>query len=644
MSTLLAPNLGALLRRDRRAARLTQQELAALAGVSVDAISLMERGVTRAPHRDTLDLLANALRLGPGELAEWQLAARRARVPGAGEVLAAPAPADSGALPSAWLPQEDNRNGPPGEPLASRSQLPIPATSLIGREEEVRVLRALLQRPEVRLLTITGTAGVGKTRLALQVAAETVDMFAQGVHFVSLDALANADLVLSTVADVLGLREPGDVPVISPLARALREQKTLLVLDNFEQVIAAAPHLAALIEECPTVKLLVTSREVLRIRAEQRFVLSPLPLPVLPLRALRAPLAPIERSALEELESNPAVQLFLQRARSVQPDFRLTPTNAASIAAICRRLEGIPLALELAAPYVKLLSPQALSVRLEGRLRFLTNGERDLSERQRSMRATVAWSYNLLSPTERALFRRMSVFAGGWTLDAMEQVCLGAGAVELGDLDVLDGLRSLLDKSLVGRERGQGSEGEARFSMLYALREFGLEQLEAEGEGPATREAHALYYLALVEEACAQPGVAGSRSQLQVQHRLDLELEHDNLRTALDWWLQRAEKEDAPAPAELALRLWWSLSQWRFSRSCYRDGYADVKRVLGVRARMAEPMQVKALLYAATVLHSVDEQEQAEALAQEAMALARQIGDLPDIAFALRRLGVDADL
>ena len=479
---------------------------------------------------------------------------------------------------------------------------------------------ALLQRPDVRLLTLTGSAGVGKTRLALQVAAELVEVFAEGVQFVSLAALNDPELVLPALAQALGLREQGTLPDLTLLASALHERRMLLVLDNFEQVIAAAPHLAALLETCPGVKLLVTSREVLHLRAEQQFVALPLALPALP---PRTPLQQIDSTALEE---NPAVQLFLQRAQAAQPDFHLTPGNAATVAEICHRLEGIPLAIELAAPRLKLLSPQALLTRLEGRLQVLTGGARDLPERQRTMRATIAWSYELLSPAEQALFRRLAVFAGGWTLEAAEQVCLGAGARRP---DILEGLSSLLDKSLLYQEH-EGLE-EGRFRMLYVLREFGLEQLDTQGEGTATREAHATYYLRLSEEANSQLHDCEQKGWWN-----RLEHEHDNLRAALNWWLEQA---NAPEAAERALRLWWALSQSWFNQSCYREGYANVKRVLAVRAGVTEAMQVKALLYAAAVLRSVDEVEQAEPLVQEALALARQTGDLSGIAFARLHLG-----
>jgi hypothetical protein len=357
----------------------------------------------------------------------------------------------------------------------------------------------------------------------------------------------------------------------------------------------------------------------------------------------------------------------MQRARSAEPEFQLTLDNAAAIAEICRRLEGIPLAIELAAPRLKLLSPQSLLARLMSSLNLLTHGALDLPERQRTMRATILWSYDLLTAAERALFRQLAVFAGGWTLDAARQVCVGAvGGVPTGslELDMLEGLGSLLDKSLLSREHD--ISGEPRFKMLYVLREFGLEQLDAEGEETITREAHATYYLRLAEETtntgAALPREHSSRGRrakgrhvpngrprafarlqgTEPNGRRDrLAQEHDNLREALNWWLEYAERANAPEAAERALRLWWSFSQSLFRQSCYRDGYANVERIMAVQSRvgLAPAVQVKALLYSATVLRSLDEVERAESLIQEALALARETGDLPGISFALLRLG-----
>ena len=622
ISMVPAPTFGVLLRRARRAAGLTQEELAGRAGISVDAISVLERGLTRIPHQETLDLLAAALVLEPAERAQWEIARRGPRMSGA-----APAASDSHAAgPSAGSLEGYHSAGSVPEPLACRRPgmgrpLPTPATPLIGREQEVGALRALLQRPAVRLLTVTGSAGVGKTRLALMVAAELATEFAAGAVFVPLATLTDPALVLPAIAEALGLPEAGTHPVLTRLATGLHAQPILIVLDNFEQVLAAAPELAALLEACPTVKLLVTSREVLHLRAEHQFVAPPLALPELPPRAA---LPPLDTAALA---ANPAVQLFLQRAQAAQPDFQLTPGNAATIAAICRRLEGLPLALELAAPRLKVLAPPVLLARLEERLQVLTGGARDLPERQRTMRATVAWSYELLAPAEQALFRRLAVFAGGWTLAAAEQVWRGAGPMELG---LLEGVSVLLDKSLLHQE--SGSNGEARFSMLAVLREFGLEQLDAAGEGTTAREAHATYYLTLAEAASPQAPGAGPSGRLE-----GLEREHDNLRAALNWWLEQAEQPSAPA-AERALRLWWALSPF-WLESCYRAGYATVQRVLALQTGVAAPVQVKALLYAAAVLRSMDEGARAAALGQEALVLARRTCDLPGIAYALQTVG-----
>jgi predicted ATPase/DNA-binding XRE family transcriptional regulator len=418
---------GDLLRQHRILAGLTQEALAEQAGLSRRAISDLERGLNQTPQVATLDLLVQALQLSANEQAEFRAAAR-------------------------WGKLEHR---PAQEPLTARRLLSTPPTPLFGRAEAVQVVATLLQRQDVRLLTLTGTAGIGKTRLALAVAAEVEAAFPDGAFFIPLAALVDPAMVLPSIAKTLGLREANTLPTLTVLASALRDQQALLVLDNFEQVKSAAPSLAALLEACPLMKLLITSREVLHLRAEHQFVVPPLPLPALSPGESSGPLDPAA------LAKNPAMQLFLHRVRAAQPDFQATPDTTITLARICQRLEGLPLALELAAPRLKLLSPQALLARLQGRLQMLTGGAQDLPERQRTMRATLTWSYELLTSAEQALFRRLAVFVGSWDLSAAEQVCQAAGALEV---DVLEGLASLLDKSLLRKE--PGGDGEPRFGML----------------------------------------------------------------------------------------------------------------------------------------------------------------------------------
>ncbi len=499
---------------------------------------------------------------------------------------------------------------------SARPQLPIPPTPLIGREQEVQAVCALLQRPALRLLTLTGTAGVGKTRLAIAVAAELAEVFADGGHYIPLAVLTDPVLVLPTIAHSLGLHETAEHSMSELLRIALNEQQLLLVLDNFEQVMPAASHLADLLATCPHLKLLVTSREVLRLQAEQQFPLDPLVVP-----------ASLTHSMPDDplLVQNPAVQLFVQRAQAAQPEFALTRDNALTIAEICRRLEGIPLAIELAAPRLKLLSPKALLARLEGRLQVLVEGARDLPERQQTMRATIQWSYDLLTSAEQALFRRMAVFVGGWTLAAAEAVCQAAGGL---DLELLKGLSSLLDKSLL--RQVQTSEGEIRFRMLYVLREFGLEQLEATDELAATCAAHAAFFLALAEEADSfMPGPQGKAW-------LDrLEQEHDNLRAALTWWIERAQGTGGPGSAEHALRLCCALGSFWLRQTAFREAQAFFERALAIRAGVAETLQAKALLVAAELLLHTGNVERAEPLLEEGVVLSRQVGDTEGLALAL---------
>lgn len=428
--------------------------------------------------------------------------------------------------------------------------LPTRLTPLVGRQQEEADLCVLLGRPEVRLLTLTGPAGVGKTSLGVQVARDLPGSFADGVFFVSLASVRDADLVLSTLVQALGLKTVGNQSLFHQLKVYLQDKHSLLFLDNFEQVVNAAWLLTDLLEVCPTLRILVTSREVLRLRVEHQFCVLPLMLP--------GRIGHLDEKALAHVA---AVELFLQRAQAIKPDFQLTESNAAPIAEICIRLDGLPLAIELAAARIKLLSPQALLVRLSQRLQVLTRGTREAPIRQQTLRNTLDWSYHLLNVTEQRLFRRISVFVGGCTLDAIEAVCtaLGDDAEQ-----VLDGVAALIDKSLLQR---RGHE-ECCILMLETIREYALETLAASEEAEACRQAHAMYYLQLGEEAA--PKLFGAEGKKWLA---SLEQEQENLRVALYWLFERNERE-------LALRLCVALSSFLVVRGYWSEGRMLLEKAL----------------------------------------------------------------
>jgi predicted ATPase/class 3 adenylate cyclase len=421
---------------------------------------------------------------------------------------------------------------PPLKSLEAPTNLPAELTTFVGRESEVaRVAELLGSR---RLVTMTGPGGTGKTRLAMETARQLVDRFPDGVFFVELAAISAPELVVSTIARTLGLREEGSRPVLETLSGHLRGRHMLLVLDNFEQVLDAAPVVSTLLSEAEGVRILVTSRSGLHIRGEQEFPVPPLELP-----------DPATTSAAEIVSRSAAVALFAERAAQVDPGFEVTDDNAAAVARICARLDGLPLAIELAASRLKLLPPAQMLQRLDRALPLLSAGARDLPDRQRTLRAAIGWSHDLLEEPERVLFRRLGVFAGGWNLEAAEHI---AGANGDSEVDALTGLGALVDRSLV---RGlDAADGGHRFDMLQTIREFGLEQLEEAGEASTIRQRHAMYMLTLAEEAA--PYLRG----IDQKRWLDaLEVEHDNLRAALGWAVETDE-------GEIALRLVAAL--WRF--------------------------------------------------------------------------------
>jgi len=512
---------------------------------------------------------------------------------------------------------------PPLKTLESRpNNLPIQPSPFIGREKEVATVHNLLCREDVRLLTLTGAGGIGKTRLALQVAAELCDLFTDGVYFVNLAPISDTEFVVPTIAQALGIREVAGQTLPEHLKEELRQKQVLLVLDNFEQVVSAAPQVMDLLSGCPKLKVLVTSREVLRVRAEHEFAVPPLALPDL----TRLP-------ELAEFSPYAAVALFIQRAQAVKPDFQVTPVNARTIAEICVRLDGLPLAIELAAARVKLLSPQALLARLNQRLQVLTSGARDAPVRQQSLRNTIAWSYDLLKAEEQRLFRRLSVFVGGCTLEAAEGICAALDGSD-GTASVLDGVASLIDKSLL--QQAKQEEHEARLIMLETIREYGVECLMACGETEDARRAHAMYYLGLAEKADSE--LTGPR---QVAWLEQLEREYANIREVLEWALEARKRGQG---SEIALRLGTSLRQFWDVRGYWNEGRAFLERALEGSQAVAPFLRAKALLAISTLTLQLGNLDDAEALSQESLILCRELGDSENIARSLDLLGAIAGM
>jgi predicted ATPase len=492
------------------------------------------------------------------------------------------------------LRQDNSLKAPVG--ASGESRLPVSLSPLIGRARELEDLAVMLRRDDVRLLTLVGPGGTGKTRLAIAVAAAAEPDFAQGSAFVSLAALDDPTLVPSAIARGLGVQEVGAAELAETLGFALRNQELLLVLDNFEQVADAALAVAALLRAAPGLKILVTSRVPLRVGGEHQYPLPP-------------------------LAEEDAASLFCVRARAVDPDFDLEG-SATMVTEICERLDRLPLAIELAAARVRLLPPQALLDRLGRGLDLLRARGDEVPERQRTLRATINWSYGLLSERDAQVFRRLTVFAGSWTLDAAEVVCEEPGE------DVLERLESLLDHSLL--RRAQRDEDERRFVMLATIREYGRERLDATDEAEAVRLRHAEWYVALAEYAGARLRGAEEGHSLA-----RLEREHDNLRAALTWAHESAR-------TELLLRLCGALRGLWYMHNHVREGAHWLEIALAASAGQHSALRAHVLQGAATFAGMRGNLERAELLATESLALYRELGDRRGTAFLLRDCGVVA--
>jgi predicted ATPase/DNA-binding SARP family transcriptional activator len=511
----------------------------------------------------------------------------------------------SPAQPTVTLTEEPSDTG--------KHNLPASRTSFVGREREMSGIERELAM--MRLLTLTGAGGSGKTRLALEVARDLNGAYPNGVWLAELASLTQGEVVMQTVAEAVGVHgQPGRSPN-ETLVDALRANKMLLILDNCEHLVDdVAGLVASLLESCPYLRILATSREALGVSGEVIWPVSLLAVP-----DLESP------TTVAQLEGYESVRLFVDRARQLNPAFALRPENAQAVAQICARLEGLPLAIELAAARIRILSPQALLDRLSNRLKLLTGGPKEFSERQRTLRSTIEWSYELLEADEKALFGRLSVFSGGWTLEAVEAVCSG-GAIE--QEDVLDLLGGLVDKSLVVVR--WITDSAARYRMLESIRQYAREKLEENGEVDQVRDRHATFFLALAEEV--EPQLAGPGQRLWVKR---LEGEHDNLREALSWVLEQGE-------GELALRLGAALGRFWHFRNYLGEGISWMERVLAEGETVASPVRVKALEGMGWLTQFQGDFQLARATYEEMLELSRELGDKGNIATALNSLGTVA--
>ncbi len=559
---------GPHLRRLRETAGLTQELLAERAGLSTQGIAALEAGRRRHPYPHTVSALADALGLSDAERTSLAASARRVS------------------------PER-----------SSTPRFSVPLTPVVGRERDLAALAPLVATRQ--LVTLTGPGGVGKTRLAQEAAADAAGAFPDGVVFVDLAPLTDAAHVLAAIVRALGLRPPGGQPLLDALGDFLHEKRLLLVLDNVEHLPACAPDIAALLTSAPRLAVLATSRSPLRVRGECEYLVRPLAVP----RSRGWP----ETAGIADAG---AVRLFADRAREAASDFELNTVNAPIVAELCRRLDGLPLALELAAPWVKVLSLSELLGRLDRALPLLVGGPRDLPERQRTMQAAIGWSYDLLDPGDRALFRCLSVFTGGWDATSAEAV----GQRAAGDVSVLTGLGRLVDHGLVVVERS--GRDSARFRLLQPVREFALGLLEEAGEAETAQERHAHFFLKHAEAAAS-----GLRGPEQVVWLRRLDVDHANLRTALAWCLERGESAHAP-------RLAWALWPFWWLRGHLDEARGWAERILEASIGLSARDEGRIVLMLGIMLYRLGSHDRPSHLFTQSRELLSRAGDMGGAALA----------
>ncbi|CAN5652715.1 hypothetical protein BH24CHL1_BH24CHL1_17930 [soil metagenome] len=583
MGTDSAPTFGDLLRRARREAGFTQEALAERAGISVRAIADLERGVNRAPRRDTL---VGALDLSADERRRWEKLRRQESV----RVDKEPTP---GTRPITFPPQP---------------------TRFFGHEDELENLMRMVRESETRLVTLTGPGGSGKTRLALEVAAALSGEYPEGVFFVDLAPVSDTSLVLAAMATPLGVRPRPDQPLSVTLAWWLAAKRILLVLDNIEQVLDAAPEIGQLLSHCQVLRVMVTSRAPLHLRTEREYPVLPLPLPPVD--------GAVPASAVAEYD---AVRLFIDRARAVRPAFDAAGEDVLVVARIARQLDGLPLAIELAAACIRLFPPATILERLNQHRPLPAGGHRDAPARQRTLRDTIAWSYNLLQPDERALLRRLSIFKGGWTMEAADAVAGFDAEAEV--IDVLNGSETLVEHSLI--QAHESLDGSPRFSMLETIREFGLAQLDAQIE---TQDVHKRHADHLVELFSGSESDWYSPRELSTLRRADAEIE--NLWLALDWSLSH--------DPETALRLACEVSWYWFIRGANLEARRWLEQTLASAVDAPDDLRAQALHWIGWHATTYGDFQTAHLAHEQALALYRRVGNNNGAAWCLHGLARNA--